>query len=140
VFPDVITFLEDARKRNVRLYLLSFGDPDWQRHKVTSSRLDSYFDGLFFIPKEGGKARLILEQTNKVEQIVLIDNNPEELDLLKDAIPTAKTYFITRVPDNMVAPKDEPSRLKFFEARRYLKRTSRYKHITCTTLDGIFSS
>ncbi len=139
VFPDVVPFLEDARKRGIRLYLLSFGDPEWQRCKVLSSRLDSYFDDMFFISKEGGKAGLILELTNGIEEIVLIDNNPSELDLLKEEIPAAKTYCITRVPDEMLDSEDEPSRLKFLEARRYVKKPSRHKHIACRALDGILS-
>lgn len=139
VFPDVVPFLEDAKKRGVRLYLLSFGNPEWQSYKVLGSRLDAYFDEMFFIPKEGGKAGLIQDHTHGIEQIVLIDNDPAELDLLKDAIPDAQTYWINRVPDEKLVPDDESSRLKFLEARRYVDMSWRHQHVACSTLNGILS-
>jgi len=139
IFPDVIPFLEDAKKRSIRLYLLSFGNPEWQSYKVLGSRLDAHFDEIYFIPKEGGKAGLIQGHTHGIEQIVLIDNDPAELDLLKDAIPEAQTYCINRVPDEMLVPNDKPSRLKFLEARRYVDRSWRHQHIACRTLNGILS-
>ena len=139
VFPDVVPFLEDAKKRGVRLYLLSFGNPEWQSYKVLGSRLDAYFDEIYFIPKEGGKAGLIQGHTHGISQIVLIDNDPAELDLLKDAIPDAQTYWINRVPDEKLVPDDESSRLKFLEARRYVDRSWRHQHIACRTLNGILS-
>lgn len=139
VFPDVIPFLEDAKKRSIRLYLLSFGNPEWQSYKVLGSRLDAYFDEIYFIPKEGGKAGLIVGHTKGIERIVLVDNNPAELDLLKDAIPDAQTYWINRVPDEKLVPDDESSRLKFLEARRYVDRSWRHQHIACRTLNGILS-
>jgi FMN phosphatase YigB (HAD superfamily) len=139
VFSDVIPFLEDTKKRGARLYLLSFGNPEWQRYKVLASRLDTYFDDMFFIPDEGGKVRLILEYSNQTEQIVLIDNNPAELDLLKDAIPVALTYCINRVSYETFVPDDEQSQLKFLEARRYAVMPWRHQHIACRTLNGILS-
>ena len=44
---------------------------------------------------------------------------------------------MNRVPDDMQFPRDELSRLKFLEARRYLERLPRYRHFPCRTLDDV---
>ena len=69
--------------------------------------------------------------------MVVVDNNPAELDLIKDVEPAAETYWLKRVPDEMQAPGDELSRLRFFEARRYTGLGSRHQHTVCRTLDDI---
>ena len=138
VFPDVLPFLQQAKKNGARLYLLSFGSPEWQRYKVTASGLDGCFDEMFFTGEQGRKAGLIAEQANRVKQtMAVVDNDPTELDLIKDFMPEARTYWMNRVPDDLRVPGDESSRLKFLEARRYLERLPRHSHILCRNLDGI---
>ena len=138
VFPDVMPFLQPAKKNSARLYLLSFGNPEWQHYKVTASGLDGYFNDMFFTGVQGGKAGLIEEQAKRAEQrTAVVDNDPTELDLIKDFVPEARTYWMNRVPDDLRVPGDESSRLKFLEARRYLERLPRHSHILCRNLDGI---
>ncbi len=137
LFPDVLSFLERGQKTGVRFYLLSFGDIEWQRYKVLGSHISPYFEGIFFTAKEGGKAQLIRERAAACEQVVVVDNNPAELDLIKDVGPAVQTYWLKRVPDEMGVPGDELSRLRFFEARRYAGLASRHQHAVCRTLDDI---
>ncbi len=140
VFPDVLPFLQQAKKNGAGLYLLSFGGPEWQRYKVTASGLDGCFDELFFTGEQGRKAGLIAEQANRVKQtMAVVDNDPTELDLIKDFVPQVRTYWMDRVPDDLRVPGDESSRLKFLEARRYLEKMPRHPHIRCSSLDGILS-
>jgi FMN phosphatase YigB (HAD superfamily) len=139
LFPDVLPFLDRAKRNGVGLYLLSFGNPEWQRYKVLGAGLDRYFDATFFTAKEGGKGAMILERARECKQVLVVDNNPSELDVIKDVMPIATTYCINRVPDDMVIPFDEISRLKFLEARQYLERAWRHRHVPCTTLDEILA-
>lgn len=138
LFPDVLPFLEAAKKNGVRLYLLSFGSDEWQRYKVTASHVGGYFDDIFLAAAQGGKAKLIQEQADGIPQEALVvDNNPNELDLIRDAAPAMRTYYMNRVPDDLRFPSDDLSRRKFLEARRYLGETPRHRHTRCRSLESI---
>ena len=137
LFPDVRSFLERGRKTGVKFYLLSFGDAEWQRYKLLASHIRGYFEGIFLTAREGGKAQLVRERARGCEQVVVVDNNPAELDLIKDVAPAVETYWLKRVPDETGAPGDELSRLRFFEARSYAGLTSRHQHTVCRSLDDI---
>ena len=138
LFPDVLPFLKRAKKSGVRLYLVSFGDREWQRYKVSACALGGYFDDMFFAASPGGKSSLVQEQVKKFQGTVLVvDNNPADLDLVRDQVPGAETYLMIRVPDEMRFPADDLSRLRFLEARRYLERVPRHRHVLCRTLDGL---
>jgi methionine salvage enolase-phosphatase E1 len=137
LFPDVVPFLQQAKKNGVHLYLLSFGSPEWQRYKVSAGDLGRYLDGVFFTEVEGGKAGLIEEQVERAERTVVVDNNPGELDLIKDRVPEIRTYCMNRVPDDMRFPTDHLSNLQYLEARSYLEKIPRRAHIRCRGLDGI---
>lgn len=140
LFPDTLRFLGDTKNKGVRLFLLSFGNPDWQRYKVFGSQVDGYFNDMFFIPREGGKAKFISELMGGFDRILMVDNNPAELDVIKNVTPTVETYCINRVPDEMLIFDSALSRLKFLEARRYVGKIWRHQHIACRNLDGIISS
>jgi hypothetical protein len=137
LFPDVLPFLDRARRNEVRLYLLSFGDPAWQRYKLLGAGIDRCFDGVFFTGMEIAKGTVILEHAGGGAQTLVVDNNPSELDGIRGVVPTATTYCINRVPEAVVVPDDDMSRLKFLEARNYLDRPWRYQHVPCRTLDEI---
>src|SRR3989441_7940476 len=54
LFPDVLPFLQAAKKNGVRLYLLSFGSDEWQRYKVTAPHLGSSYHDRFLPATQGG--------------------------------------------------------------------------------------
>jgi FMN phosphatase YigB (HAD superfamily) len=138
LFPDVLPFLRRAKSNGARLHLLSFGSREWQRYKILAADVSPYFHDVFFTATEGGKAQLVEQQgRSAARRVVVVDNNPGELDLIKDLAPEVRTYCMNRVPDEMRCPADELSRLKFLEARRYLERTPRHPHIPCRSLDGM---
>ncbi len=138
LFPDVLPFLRRAKRSRARLCLLSFGHEQWQRYKLLACDLDGYFDDVFFTAAEGGKAKLVeLRAKEMAQTVVVVDNNPDELDLMKDLAPQVQTYCMSRVPEELVFPTDELATLKFLEARRYLERVARHQHTPCTSLDGL---
>lgn len=137
LFTDVLLFLENVKKKGIAIYLLSFGDQKWQKYKVHNSGLSCYFEDIFFTTKEGTKAEYIYKYSEIFQQIIMVDNNPAELDLIKDALPITRTYFIDRVPGEMRIPKDELTRLKFLEARNYIEKPQRHNHVAIKTLHDI---
>ena len=138
LFPDVIPFLQRAKENGTRLYLLSFGDCEWQRYKVSACAVSAYFEDMFFATTPGGKSRLVREQVKTIREVVLVvDNNPVDLDLIRDQAPAVRTCHMNRVPDHMRSPADDLARRRFLEARRYLERVPRYQHVPCRTLDVV---
>lgn len=137
VFPDVVPFLTRLRKEDTPAHLLSFGVSEWQRYKVFGSGIAEYFTDMFFTASEGTKAGVILAKVSDARKIIMVDNNPLELDIICDAVPSVQTYCINRVPKNMMASDDEPRRRLFLEARRYVGRPSRHEHIACRSLGEI---
>lgn len=132
VFPDVIPFLKQAKVAGIGLVLLSFGAPDWQHYKVKATGLASYFDQILIATAEQrkGKELSVLE---KFDRYLVVDNNPTELDTIKDMFPQAETYRINRVPvEDEIDPSLHPDLYR--EARRYLEKTSRHQHIDCRSL------
>jgi len=118
---------------------MSFGDDEWQRYKVFASDLGGYLDEMFFTTIQGGKSGFVLERAKKAAQVevVVIDNNPTDLDLIRDLAPDLRTYCMNRVPDKARSPADSFMLLKFFEARRYLEKLPRHQHIPCRSLGEI---
>ncbi len=139
LFPDVLPFLQEAKKKNAHLYLLSFGQQEWQRYKVFASDLSHYFYEMFFTATKDGKSRLVQERVKRDPQtaVLVVDNNPAELDAIRDLAPQIRTYCIDRVPHGARYPTDELSRLRFLEARQYLEKMPRHQHIPCRSLDGL---
>ncbi len=138
LFPDVLPFLKKVKKAGGRLHLMSFGDDGWQRYKVFASDLGGYLDGMLFTTIQGGKSGLVLERAKEAAQEVsVIDNNPTDLDLIRDLAPDIRTYCMNRVPDKARSPADSLTLLKFLEARRYLEKLPRHQHIPCRSLGEI---
>ena len=137
LFTDVLSFLENIKKKGVTTHLLSFGNPEWQRYKVHNSGISPYFESIFFTEKEGTKTEHIRKYSELFQQIIMVDNNSIELDLIKDTLPMTQTYFINRVPEEMLIPTDELTRLKFFDARNYVKKPQRHQHIAIKNLHDI---
>src|SRR5712692_1317556 len=138
LFPDVLPFLQRAKGNGTRLYLLSFGDCEWQRYKVSACAVSAYFEDMFFAATPGGKSRLVQEEVKgAAETVLVVDNNSADLDLIRDQAPAIQTYYMNRVPDDLRCPADDLSRLRFLEARRYLERVPRHEHVPCRTLGRI---
>jgi len=137
LFPDVIPFLHSAKEKGISLYLLSFGDAQWQSYKVAHCGINDYFDDIIFTAREGAKADVVKEKTKKVGRVIVVDNDPRELDAIKDITPQTHTWCINRVPDELLVPHDESSRLKFFSARTYAAMIGRHQHDSTKTLDEV---
>ncbi|MBZ0168865.1 MAG: HAD family hydrolase [Kofleriaceae bacterium] len=131
LFPDVVEFLNTARRRGFELILLSFGDPTWQSYKVRTSGLTPYFTQIVYTSDEKGKAGMLNTIASAYAELCAVDNNPADLDAMKASIPRLQTYLICRV---------EPSAIegnRFREAARYLTVPSRLPHRHCRSLHEV---
>lgn len=137
LYPDVMPSFERLASGPADLCLLSFGNHDWQWYKVQACRLDSYFSGMFFTNAEREKWQTVSAYAKNFDQIVVVDNNPPELDAIKDHIPSAWTFCINRVPQVMEATDEELARLAYWEARRYLAKPHRHQHVKIRSLDDL---
>ena len=134
LYPDVVPFLEEARRRGFDLYLLSFGDPSWQGYKVRASGIAPYFKEVFYTKREQTKAETVGGIGDRYDVIYAIDNDPRELDLMKVCYPQLLTHLISRVPPEAVEAGDPETRYRFCEARRYVGLPFEHPHHLCTTL------
>jgi len=65
-----------------------------------------------------------------------LDNNPRELDRMRDRRPDLLTYRMDRVPPEGV-PADGEVAYRFREARRYVGLPARHDHRPCRSLAEI---
>jgi len=102
LYPDIALFLEQAKSENIKLFLLTRGDPRWQGYKVRSSGIEPLFDGIHFTPEIGKKGIALAKECAKeaYEHIVAADDTSEELDAIKKAEPRTVTYLISRDSKN----------------------------------------
>lgn len=98
LYPDAVPFLENAKAHGFAVCLLSYGDPTFQRYKVTASRIADYFDDFFYTSREGAKYVHIEEATSLYSRIMYVDDSVKELDAAKRAVDSCETYFIHRLP------------------------------------------
>ena len=142
LFPDVLPFLEAARGAGHHVALLSFGDPGWQAYKVRASGLEGHVDAVHATAAEGKKAdlaaTLVAAAVGPIgaaapAPAIAIDNNPRELDAMRDRCPALTTYRMDRVPPELVGAQGEAS-YRFREAARYVGLAARHPHRICRSL------
>ena len=137
LFPDVLPFLNAAGRAGRRLVLLSFGDAGWQAYKVKASGLAGLVDEVHSTAAEGAKADLVAALAGAAPAIA-IDNNPRELDAMRDRCPSLQTYRMDRVAPELArrASDEEPGEVayRFREARRYVDLPARHPHRSCRSL------
>jgi len=134
LFPDVLEFLNTARRQGFDLILLSFGDPAWQSYKVRASGLAPYFQKIVYTATQEGKAELLDDLGQRYRELHAIDNNPADLDAMKARCPRLRTHLICRVEPSATLEANGGSRDRFREAARYLSVPSRLPHHRCTSL------
>ena len=74
VYNEVISCLETLKTMNNELYILTYGDNEFQRMKINSTDLAKYFKEI--IISESDKSKLDLDYQNSI----FIDNNPIETE------------------------------------------------------------
>lgn len=137
VFPDVLGFLDGARRRGFDLILFSFGDPAWQSYKVNASGLAPLFRKVVYTVMQQGKPELLDDLGSRYAELHAIDNNPTDLDSMKARRPDLKTHLICRVDPASVEASGLRPGDRFREAIRYLAIPARFPHHRCGSLDEV---
>lgn len=85
VYEDSIEFLKYLKSKNHKLHILTWGDKEFQKEKVTASKLDKYFDEIIYA--EELKYTLDIDYANGI----FIDDSIRDLTGLYNA--KAKQVF-----------------------------------------------
>lgn len=80
VYSDVLVNLETLIKNGYELYILSYGDIEFQKLKICSSNLSRYFKKIIITEKD--KSKLNIDYKNSI----FIDNNPNELEKFHESM------------------------------------------------------
>jgi FMN phosphatase YigB (HAD superfamily) len=136
LFPDVLEMLNSWKSRGATLAVLSFGSPKWQNFKLYASGIYSIFNTIHITATDGGgKAGVVKRRAGDFDHVVVIDNDPRELDAIQFDAPTVQTVWINRVPSPEILSTLPP--MSFHEAKKYVAMTPHGKHFTCTRLGDI---
>ena len=73
LYPDAITFLKYLHKSNYQIIILTKGNEDYQKKKISYSNIKDYYDELIVIMKHKGNLDIDYKES------VFIDDNPIEI-------------------------------------------------------------
>ncbi len=97
VFEDFGQFIDYAGDENI--YVVSYGDPEFQDQKITGSRIKTHLKNIFitgFLKAESIKKIIEDKKWNKNEKIFFIDDRIEQLEDVKQAFPRIVTILMKR--------------------------------------------
>lgn len=128
LFADAIPFLERVNEARWSVYLLSFGNHEWQLRKVEALGFRNLFRDILLTAAELDKAARIIRTASGYQQVVFVDNNPKELDAVRRCAPEIATYRMNRVPDDCLPFATQGEERRYMEARRYVGMPSGFDH------------
>ncbi len=97
VFRDVSRFLKNFKKRD--LYIISFGNGDFQRKKILNSGICVNFKEVFIVSLSKGKIIRNIIKKEKIaekEKIYFLDDRVEFIKEVKKYAPYAVAIFVKR--------------------------------------------
>lgn len=137
LFADVEPFLGRLQAEKIPCFLLSFGDPAWQAYKVSGARIADFFQDIVYTRQEQTKVDVIETFAGRFARVGVVDNDPRELDRIKDRHSQVETFWITRVPHEAFTSSDPEILERFREARHYASLPAQFPHHRCQTLDEV---
>jgi hypothetical protein len=133
VYADVVPTLEALTSRGAEIRILTFGDPAWQRFKVSGSGILEFAREVVVVPSRLGKATAIENSGECGENLVVVDNDPRELDQVRRVLPRSRTYWIRR-PASQYLSKEGVEGRRDLEAASYREVEPLYSHAVVTDL------
>lgn len=94
IYDDVESHFERLKTAGHKIYLLSWGDADWQEKKIKESGLMKHCEEVVSIPEI--KASYIREKHPESDCLVLIDDRPAELKAVLKHEPHMKVIRVRR--------------------------------------------
>ncbi|MEK7566780.1 MAG: HAD family hydrolase [Patescibacteria group bacterium] len=108
VYADAVPFLKTISEKGWKSMILTLGDSDWQKEKVSASGVGALVDDVVVTDDET-KVRAageILEKLKNIESIIFVDDNPyRALNSVKEYFPIVRTFQLIR-------PELESSRVR----------------------------
>jgi len=129
VYPDVVPFLKSMKKKGIQRILLSFGNPSWQKRKVDYSEVGYYLDEAIYTRKEISKSQFVRSLSRRFQELVMVDNDPRELDSAVEVCPDLRTFWICRPLEGKEA--------RYPEASRYVEMKPIHSHPRISSLEEI---
>ncbi len=84
VFGEVKEFIRENQKKHT-FSILTFGEPDFQHFKIEAAGLDELIDEIHIARPERRKDVQLKEFLDEYEDLVFVDDNPRELEAVRDA-------------------------------------------------------
>jgi len=104
IYDDVERFLQSIDRSKYGLILLTLGNPHFQRTKVKKSKLEKYFDQIFYTKVQ--KWEYLDDIVKKDERFIMIDDRSDMIHQISVKFPKALALEMNRRDED----KDDPSR------------------------------
>lgn len=137
VYPDVTPFLKQCAEAGMPRCLLTFGAPSWQKQKVQSSGLRPFFDHVVYAPTREKKVQFARRLARGYATVLFVDNDPRFLDEVARVVPSARTYWISRVPVPLHADAGSNPPDEYREALIYATTKPEREHVKVRSLREI---
>lgn len=93
LYNDVTSFLDKLTKQKTPLYLLTFGNPTFQKQKVEASGIAHYFKKTIYTNKDKYS---VADKIPNANHATFINDNPHEIQSLQTLFPQAEFIQIVR--------------------------------------------
>lgn len=137
LYKDVIPVLDRAKALGYKMMLLSFGDPVWQSKKVTGVGFDKIMDVIKYTKEEGNKMEVLKKYVNGCKKIIFIENNGRDIDEVHRSLPYVETYFMNRVPVDLMNVDNDFVKVRYGESRRMAKKQVVFNHKSCSSFNDV---
>lgn len=93
LYPDTLPFLERAHAANHQIYILTFGDDDWQRKKIIGAQIDGFVQTHTTI---GSKVDSLKALGAHGQPMIMVEDSGPIIDDVKTAFPDITTVWMRR--------------------------------------------
>lgn len=100
IYPDVDNFINWLKGIESKIIILTWGNPEWNREKITHSRVAAMVDDIICTAQEKVSIQLPFAADNS--EVVFINDNPKEVKALTKLYPKAQHIRLQR-PDGKYA-------------------------------------
>ncbi|MBT4277969.1 HAD family hydrolase [Candidatus Falkowbacteria bacterium] len=97
LFPDTIDFLDNLQGKDNYLVLLSYGAPVFQKKKIVSSGIVSFFQEIIISDKEKLKFIKKHPKSKTAERIFFLEDHPEQLEKCLQDISKSNNNILQKI-------------------------------------------
>ena len=137
IFSDVLPFIRRARNQDYEVWILTAGNKIWQEMQIENSGLLPWLSGFHIVEIGESKVNFIIDKAYDYDHIIVVENDPRQLDNIQEHNIRTDRHLINRMPDEFINPVNEADRRRWAEARWYLNIHFFGKHIPCRSFEAI---